>query len=121
MLYPLPGRAKIGAFFCALAVFLMPVALIGTPVMMFVFPEYFFHFLWVYAALLVAAFGYIWISLKIRCRVCSCHLYHSKNCHKHVKAHRPYPLGYSFSAAVHTLLFNWVRCMYCGTAIRFKE
>lgn len=55
---------------------------------------------------------------RCRCRICSCNLFFSKNCHKNRKAHLLYGLGYVGSAALHLLLFGWLRCMYCGTAIR---
>ncbi len=57
---------------------------------------------------------------RARCRICSCNLYHSKNCLKNRKAHHLFGLGYVGSLALHLLIFGWFRCMYCGTAIRLK-
>jgi hypothetical protein len=57
---------------------------------------------------------------RSRCRICSCNLYHSKNCLKNSKAHHIPGFGYVASAALHLLIFGWFRCMYCGTAIRLK-
>lgn len=55
---------------------------------------------------------------RCRCRICSCNLFFSKNCLKNRKAHLLHGLGYVGSAALHLLIFGWLRCMYCGTAIR---
>jgi hypothetical protein len=55
---------------------------------------------------------------RSRCRICSCNLFYSKNCHKNRKAHLLPGIGYVASAALHLLIFGWFRCMYCGTAIR---
>lgn len=57
---------------------------------------------------------------RSRCRICSCNLFYSKNCHKNRKAHLIPGLGYVASAALHLLIFGWFRCMYCGTAIRLR-
>ena len=57
---------------------------------------------------------------RSRCRICSCNLFYSKNCHKNRKAHLIPGLGYVASAALHLLTFGWFRCMYCGTAIRLR-
>ena len=57
---------------------------------------------------------------RSRCRICSCNLYHSKNCLKNRKAHHIFGLGYVGSLSLHLLIFGWFRCMYCGTAIRLK-
>jgi hypothetical protein len=57
-------------------------------------------------------------SMGARCRICSCHLFYSRNCLKNRKAHHIFGFGYVMSAALHLLLCRWLRCMYCGTAIR---
>lgn len=57
---------------------------------------------------------------RSRCRICSCNLFHSKNCLKNRKAHHIPGFGYVASLALHLLIFGWFRCMYCGTAIRLK-
>jgi len=57
---------------------------------------------------------------RSRCRICSCNLFHSKNCLKNRKAHHLPGLGYVGSLSLHLLTFGWFRCMYCGTAIRLK-
>ncbi len=57
---------------------------------------------------------------RSRCRICSCNLFHSKNCLKNRKAHHIPGLGYVASLSLHLLTFGWFRCMYCGTAIRLR-
>ena len=57
---------------------------------------------------------------RSRCRICSCNIFHSKNCHKNRKAHHLPGLGYVASLSLHILVFGWFRCMYCGTAIRLR-
>ena len=55
---------------------------------------------------------------RIRCRICTCHLLHSRKTVKNRKAHLIPGFGYTASLALHLLLFQWFRCMYCGTAIK---
>ena len=55
---------------------------------------------------------------RVRCRICTCHLFHSRNTAKNRKAHCLPFIGYTASLSLHVLLFQWFRCMYCGTAIK---
>ena len=55
---------------------------------------------------------------RVRCRICTCHLFHSRNTAKNRKAHLLPFIGYTASLSLHVLLFQWFRCMYCGTAIK---
>jgi len=71
-----------------------------------------------FAVLFVLGCMQLHFAAHSRCRICSCNLYYSKNCHKNRKAHLIPGLGYVASAALHLLIFGWFRCMYCGTAIR---
>ena len=71
-----------------------------------------------FVALLVLGCMQLHFAGRSRCRICSCNLYHSKNCHKNRKAHHIPGLGFVASTALHLLIFGWFRCMYCGTAIR---
>lgn len=63
---------------------------------------------------------YILVSNRTRCRVCSCHFFYVRRCHKHKSAHRLPLVGPACTAALHILMFRWMRCMYCGTAIRLR-
>ena len=58
---------------------------------------------------------------QTRCRVCSCQFYRFRRCDKHRLAHRIPIFGYAFGSALHLVLFKWMRCMYCGTAIRLRQ
>jgi hypothetical protein len=73
-------------------------------------------------AVVLAVLGLLQIhfAARSRCRICSCNLFHSKNCLKNRKAHLLVPLGYVASLSLHLLIFGWFRCMYCGTAIRLR-
>ena len=69
-------------------------------------------------ALAVLGFAQLILMGRIRCRICTCHLLHSRNTAKNRKAHLIPGLGYTASLALHLLIFQWFRCMYCGTAIK---
>jgi hypothetical protein len=73
-----------------------------------------------FVILLVLGFLQMHFAWRSRCRICSCNLFYSKNCHKNRKAHLIHGFGYVASAALHLLTFGWFRCMYCGTAIRLR-
>lgn len=76
--------------------------------------------LWVVGGWLFFGVLYALFPLRARCRVCTNHIFFSKNCIKNSKAHRLPIIGMPSSLALHMLLFSWFRCMYCGTAIRIK-
>jgi hypothetical protein len=71
-------------------------------------------------ALVVFGLMFVISGNRTRCRICSCHMFYNRRCFKHQKAHRLFGLGHGGSAALHGLLFKWMRCMYCGTAIRLR-
>jgi hypothetical protein len=54
---------------------------------------------------------------RVRCRICTCHLFYSKRCTKNSRAHKSI-FGYVATLCLHMLTFHWFRCMYCGTSIR---
>ena len=65
--------------------------------------------------------GFLIVASKARCRVCSCPLFTVRLCRKHQAAHYVPLLGIACSTALHLLFFKWMRCMYCGTAIRIRH
>lgn len=65
--------------------------------------------------------GFIIIASRARCRICSCPLFFVRLCRKHRAAHYLPLVGIACSSALHLLLFKWMRCMYCGTAIRLRH
>lgn len=64
---------------------------------------------------------FVWLAFgtKPRCRLCGQRFFVSRNCHKHVSAHKSV-FGYAFAAAWHGM-FGMFRCMYCGTKFRLKD
>ena len=83
--------------------------------------EYKKEFAILFGATLLFGFIYLFVAVDARCRVCSCHLFYSRRCLKHVKAHRILGGFPMLAQTIHILLFHWFRCMYCGTAIRLKD
>ena len=65
--------------------------------------------------------GFLIVASKARCRVCSCPLFYVRLCRKHQAAHYVPLVGIACSTALHLLFFKWMRCMYCGTAIRLRH
>ncbi|MEM7387173.1 MAG: hypothetical protein AAF514_19720 [Verrucomicrobiota bacterium] len=118
--YPNPGQAFFGALVTLVLFLTFHLTWISCLVVPFFFPEW--RNLLIYPLAALATFGllYIFTCLKVRCRVCSCHLFFSRRCLKHAKAHRFLGLGHLFAQSLHMLLFSWFRCMYCGTAIRLR-
>ena len=122
VLYPNPGKAIFGA----LVSLLWRLALIGTCIGL---PIYLYlnstpesrpvleTSLWL-GGFFALSLLQLWVIGHTRCRICSCHLFFSKRCSKNSKAHHISLFGYVASLSLHLLLFQWFRCMYCGTAIR---
>jgi hypothetical protein len=124
--YPRPWLLTFGALMVILWRVLFLVVLVGTPLVLwpaFVGMETaaLLQFLWVIGLWLVVSGFYLYLATRIRCRVCTNHIFFSKRCFKNVKAHRVPCFGLVGSLAVHALVFGWFRCMYCGTAIRVKR
>ena len=65
--------------------------------------------------------GFLIVASRARCRVCSCPLFYVRLCRKHQAAHYVPLVGIASSTALHLLFFKWMRCMYCGTAIRLRH
>ncbi|MFP6872932.1 MAG: hypothetical protein VCA55_05415 [Verrucomicrobiales bacterium] len=65
--------------------------------------------------------AFLLIANRARCRLCSCPLFFVRLCRKHRAAHYLPLVGVACSTAFHLLFFKWMRCMYCGTAIRLRR
>lgn len=122
VLYPFPLRVILGALISLLWRFGLIATCVLLPWIILTQPEgaerpVSLILTWVGVLLLVGCMQ-LWIASSVRCRVCSCHLFVSKRCFKNSRAHLITGLGYVVSLALHALLFQWFRCMYCGTAIR---
>jgi hypothetical protein len=119
--HPSPGLLIIGAFISLLWRLAVLGALIGVPWLLLTAERGSDHRMEVLIAggvLLVLGIAQLIIINKARCRICSCHLFYSRDCVKNRKAHHIFGLGFTASLALHLLIFQWFRCMYCGTAIR---
>ena len=118
--YPLPGRV----IYTSVMLLLFKLALVATmivlPLVAIFASDNIAYALWLPGALVL--FGILFVSSanRTRCRICSCHMFYNRRCFKHQKAHRLFGFGHAGSAALHALLFKWLRCMYCGTAIRLR-
>ena len=121
VLHPQPVRLVVTAMLLLIAKLLTLAVLITLPVVAIIDGR---ELIPKTVPLLIAfvVFGLLLVSSsnRARCRVCSCHFFYVRRCHKHKSSHKLPLLGRSTSAAIHLLLFKWMRCMYCGTAIRLR-
>lgn len=127
VLHPQPGRLVVSSLLLLLSKLLLVAVVVVMPITAFLdsqLPPEFRHYtkdslplLLLFAAVGVA---FVVVANKARCRVCSCHFFFTRRCHKHKSAHRLFLVGAAGTAALHLLLFKWMRCMYCGTAIRLR-
>jgi len=118
--YPLPGRVLITSVFLLLFKLSLFGTIVGLTTAMIVDQESLIYVIWLPASLIVFGILFVMSAHRTRCRICSCHMFYNRRCFKHQKAHRLWGLGYGGSAALHGILFKWLRCMYCGTAIRLR-
>ncbi len=118
--YPNPGTVRFAALALLVTRLFMLASLIALPLIAFLAPEQMPKYAWIPATFVLAGMLFLLSARRCRCRVCSCHLFFVKRCFKNRNAHRLKFLGYAGSAALHVLLFRWMRCMYCGTAIRMR-
>ncbi len=118
--YPLPGRVLFTSVMLLLFKLTLLATVIGLTVVAIFAEEELGYALWLPAALIVVGLIFVASANRTRCRICSCHMFYNRRCFKHQKAHHVFGLGHGGSAALHALLFKWLRCMYCGTAIRLR-
>jgi hypothetical protein len=122
VVYPNPLRAVIGAIISLAWRLGVIVSIVGLPYLVFNTPKgapppVKQALPWLGCLLLMGVFQ-LFILDRTRCRICTCHLFYSKRCIKNTKAHYFALFGYVASLCLHMLIFQWFRCMYCGTAIR---
>jgi len=118
--HPYPGLLRFTALLLLVTRLFMAATLIALPVIAVVAPEMMPKLAWIPATFFLVGLVFLLCARHCRCRVCSCHLFFVKRCFKNRNAHRLMFFGYAGSAALHLLLFRWMRCMYCGTAIRIR-
>ena len=121
VVYPAPALLVFGAIIALVWRAAMLAAILAVPwlIIMVPRPSVYKTEIWTVIGSLVAL-GILQLILmnRLRCRICTCHLLQSRNTAKNRKAHLIPGLGYTASLALHLLLFQWFRCMYCGTAIK---
>ncbi len=122
VLYPFPMRAIFGAIVSLLWRLAMLGTFLGLPVYLALHHEAEERpttviLCWL-GGFFALGFLQLWVISMTRCRVCSCELFVSKRCFKNRRAHLLPVIGYVASLSLHLLIFQWFRCMYCGTAIR---
>jgi hypothetical protein len=118
--YPLPGRVLFTSVVLLLFKLSLLLTVVGLTAIALLAPENMAHVLWLPASLVFFGILFVASANRTRCRICSCHMFYNRRCFKHQKAHRLFGLGHAGSAALHAILFKWLRCMYCGTAIRLR-
>ena len=122
VVHPLPVRLVLSAillllskfFLMALVIIFFVLALTGNIRLVTELIPFFLAFI-------PFGIGFLIVASRARCRVCSCPLFTVRLCRKHQAAHYVPLVGIACSTALHLLFFKWMRCMYCGTAIRIRH
>ena len=122
VVHPLPVRLVLSSILLLLSKFFLMALIITFTVLIFtgnlsLVPE----ILPFAIAFVPLVLGFLIVASKARCRVCSCPLFHVRLCRKHRAAHQVPLVGIACSTALHLLFFKWMRCMYCGTAVRLRH
>jgi hypothetical protein len=121
VVHPNPALLVFGALISLVWRVALVAAIVAVPWLVMVVPQasqYLHEILIATGVLLGLGIMQLIVMARARCRICSCHLFYSRNCVKNRKAHYVPLVGKTASLALHLLLFQWFRCMYCGTAIK---
>ena len=121
VVYPAPVLLVFGAIIALVWRVAMLAAIVAVPWLLVAVPRPSVYKVEILSAIgILVALGLTQLILmhRIRCRICTCHLFWSRNTVKNRKAHLIPGFGYTASLALHLLIFQWFRCMYCGTAIK---
>lgn len=127
VLHDRPYRVWFGCLIVLLFQLVFPLAVISTPLLLLADsrPDDFewVSRWWLVFPLLVPVLGllYLIVSTRVKCRVCAQKVLVPRHCRKNKKAHHVSGLGYVLPLALHTILFRWFHCTFCGTAVRIKE
>lgn len=118
VLHPQIGRMRISAILTILMFIMMPVSVASAVMIMLTK-----NLIWVIApaSFIIILFFYGTVAGSAKCRICGQPVFNTKNCRKHVKAHRIWGFGYILPTSLHMILFHWFRCTYCGTSVRLKK
>ncbi|MEP2776802.1 MAG: DUF4332 domain-containing protein [Luteolibacter sp.] len=127
VLHTHPFGLRLGALSSILLLFLLPVAVVSTflllasremPDSLPWVPQWILAF--PIALPVVGLIYFIW-GFHGKCRICTQKLFVHKAALKHIKAHHVPGFGYVFPLCVHLLSFGWFRCSSCGTPVRLKK
>jgi hypothetical protein len=121
VVYPAPVLLGFGAIIALVWRVALLAGIAAVPWLLLMVPRPSVYKLEILAAVgILVALGTVQLLLmhRIRCPICTCHLFWSRNTVKNRKAHLIPGFGYTASLALHLLIFQWFRCMYCGTAIK---
>jgi hypothetical protein len=121
--HPNPILLVVGALISLLWRAVLLVTMVGVIWLIFVAPkpsDYASEIFYSTIGLAILGILQLVVLTRARCRICSCHLFYSKDCVKNRKAHSLPLMGKVASLALHLLIFQWFRCMYCGTAIKLQ-
>lgn len=125
VLHPQPFRVKLGGLIALFTLFLLPLNFVAGGLVLTLFKDWpveqKYWLLVVPGTFFIFAFLYLTVSRPVKCRVCGQPLYSPKACRRNPKAHHIPFLGYIIPTSLQLWLFNWFRCMYCGTSIRLRE
>lgn len=127
VLHDLPFQVWFGCLFVVLFQVVVPLAIISAPLLILSEqkPESFDWVPgWIIAfpiAVPISGLLCLMTSCRVKCRVCGQKVLLPRHCRKNVKAHHVRGLGYVLPLAVHTLIFRWFNCTFCGTSVRIKE
>lgn len=123
VLHPQPGRVRLGAFLSMLTIILFPLSFLAGGALVFL-KDYHELVIWsaaVPAALVIVGLMNLMFARPMKCRVCGQPLFQPKSCRRNPKAHHIPILGYILPTSLQMLIFNWFRCIYCGTSVRLKK
>lgn len=127
VLHDRPYKVWLGCLVVVIFQLLVPLALVAAPLLILSdsLPE---SFSWVpnwFLAFPIAlpVFGllYLMMAMNVKCRVCGQKVLVPRHCRKNKKAHHVPGLGFILPLAVHTLVYRWFNCTFCGTSVRIKE
>lgn len=127
VLHDRPVKVWLGSLIVALFQVTFPLGLVSAPLLILSNqkPETFGWVPgWVIAfpiAVPVLGLLYLMVSTGVKCRVCGQKVLVPRHCLKNSKAHHVPLLGYILPTAVHTMIFRWFNCTFCGTSVRIKE
>jgi hypothetical protein len=127
VLHPHPWQLRAGAMIAIGCFFLIPLA-VPAGILLLLSDTDRKDFGWVpwwflVFPLLLPLFGllYFLVAARGKCRICGQKLFVPHRCRRHIKAHHFPVLGYIVPTSLHLLVFQWFRCIFCGTPVRLKE